>query len=261
MEITNALRKTITSLSTLKGRRENNLFVVEGTKGITETLPYFTLHSFWATPKWVETNRDILPAEIEISVLPNREFERLSFLKNPQGCLAVYQIPEKIDFNIAVAKGNLILALDGVQDPGNLGTIIRVADWFGIRTIVASENTADNFSPKVVQATMGAIGRVNVCYCDLAETLRELGGEVPVFGTFLDGENIFTAALPAREGVIVMGNEGNGISAEVAASVTRRLLIPSFPASGGGNVVESLNVGTATAITVAEFRRRLSFKQ
>ena len=256
MEFTASLRKTISSLATVKGRRENNLFVVEGTKAISETLPYFKLYAFIATAKWIEQNNDIA-ANIDVTVIPNRDFERVSFLKNPQGAMVVYKLPVRLQLYDLQLKDKLTLALDGVQDPGNLGTIIRIADWFGISTILASCDTADAYSPKVVQATMGAIGRVKVCYCDLAQTLADRDKSLPVYGTFLDGDNIFTAELTPQSGIIVMGNEGNGISENVARQVTNRLLIPSFPAEGASEVVESLNVGVATAITVAEFRRRL----
>jgi TrmH family RNA methyltransferase len=147
---------------------------------------------------------------------------------------------------------NLVLALDRVQNPGNLGTIIRLADWFGISDIVCSEDTADCFNPKVVQATMGAILRVRVHYTNLAKWLGEQRG-VKVYGTFLEGENIYSMALD-KNGVIVMGNEGQGVSSEVAAKVSHKLLIPPYPADRCGS--ESLNVAVATAVICSEFRRR-----
>ena len=147
----------------------------------------------------------------------------------------------------------MVLALDGVQDPGNLGTIVRIADWWGIDHVVCSHDTADVFAPKVVQATMGAIARVKVSYVDLPQWLESLPNEVAVCGTFLDGDNIYAAPLPPS-GVLVMGNEGKGISADVEATVNLRLLIPSFPAHRPTS--ESLNVAIATAVAVAEFRRQ-----
>lgn len=259
--MTNSLRKTITSLSSVKGRRENGLFVVEGGKAISEAISSFKVHSIWATPEWMKGNPDFFPPEIEIQVIPNKEFVRLSFLKNPQGVLAVFRIPEVPAVDERIFRDNLVIALDAVQDPGNMGTIIRIADWFGIRDILASENCVDVFSPKVVQATMGAIGRVTVHYLDLADKLGFVPEDVPVYGTFLDGDNIYQADIKTDNGVIVMGNEGNGISAEVARKVTKKLLIPSYAAAGQDAVVESLNVGVATAITVAEFRRRAMQKR
>ena len=149
-------------------------------------------------------------------------------------------------------SGTLVLALDGVQDPGNLGTIIRIADWFGIATIVCSEDTADAWNPKVIQATMGSIARVNIVYTNLLDTIDALPPDYPIYGTLLDGENIYTQPLSA-EGLIIMGNEGNGISEAVRAKVNRRLLIPDFHQ---GETADSLNVAIATAITCSEFRRR-----
>ena len=143
--------------------------------------------------------------------------------------------------------GGFFLALDGIQDPGNLGTIIRVADWYGINTIYCSRDTADAWSPKVVQATMGSIARVHICYCDLEQLLRETA--LPVYGTVLDGDNIYSQQL-TQEGIIVMGNEGNGISAPIRQLLTHRLLIPQMRPGA-----ESLNVAIATAIVCSEFRR------
>jgi len=165
----------------------------------------------------------------------------------------VFEIPD----NNTIPEANwfqehLCIALDGVQDPGNLGTIIRIADWFGIDTIICSQTTADAYSPKVVQATMGSISRVKVFYTDLTEFLRELDRDIPIYGTLLDGENIYNSQLSAN-GIIVMGNEGNGISPAIRELVSHRLLIPSYPLER--DTAESLNVAIATAITVAEFRR------
>jgi TrmH family RNA methyltransferase len=148
--------------------------------------------------------------------------------------------------------GSLSIALDGVQDPGNLGTIIRIADWFGISDIICSEDTVDAWNPKVVQATMGSIARVNIIYTNLPSFLDSLPTDFPVYGTLLDGENIYTQQL-TKEGLIVMGNEGNGISTEIRPLVGRRLFIPSYHPA---DTAESLNVAIATAITCAEFRRR-----
>ena len=166
--------------------------------------------------------------------------------------IAVYEIPN-YTLNLASLDGRLSLALDGIQDPGNLGTIMRTADWFGISDILCSHSTADVWNPKVVQATMGAISRVKMHYCDLPEIMRAI--RIPIYGTFLDGDNIYGANLTA-EGIIVMGNEGNGISDEVSKYIGHRLTIPSF--SHGNETSESLNVAIATAITVSEFRRHLN---
>ena len=165
--------------------------------------------------------------------------------------IAVCELPEQPE--PADATRQLVLALDRVQDPGNLGTIIRVADWFGIRQIVCAPETADAYSPKVIQSTMGAIARVRPLYMPIEDYLK-LYPEAPLFGTFLDGENIYSSKLAAA-GLIVMGNEGRGISDNIARLINRRLLIPSYPP--GVPTSESLNVATATAVILSEFRRRM----
>lgn len=192
-----------------------------------------------ATPPCRDT-RIIAPAEMK----------RISGLQAPPPVLALVVIPR---YEFLPDYKNLVLCLDDIQDPGNLGTIIRLADWFGIKDIICSPGTADCFSPKVVQATMGAIARVRMYYADPVVFLTETGANVPVYGTFLDGENIYDASLDTK-GVIVLGNEGKGISRRVALAVTRKLYIPSYP--GGDSTVESLNVASAAAIVCSEFRRR-----
>lgn len=178
----------------------------------------------------------------------------MSDLKSASDVIAVYDIPEQI-LDIPSLSGRLVLALDSVQDPGNLGTIIRTADWFGVRDIICSRTTADLYNPKVVQATMGAISRIRVHYTDLEKALTEASAlGLPVFGTLLDGVDIYTSEL-SPSGIIVMGNEGNGLSEGVRSLVDHRLLIPSYPPSEPTS--ESLNVAIATAICLSEFRRRL----
>ena len=177
----------------------------------------------------------------------------MSSMVTPQGVLAVCRIPASPE-SFEPGHDELILALDRVQDPGNMGTIMRVADWFGINRIIASPDTVDIYNPKVIQATMGAIARVQVLYMPLAPTLRVLADKgIEIYGTFLGGEPLYASPL-SKGGVIVMGNEGNGITDETASAITRRITIPPYPADHP--TVESLNVGVATAITVAEFRRR-----
>ena len=186
-------------------------------------------------------------------VISHKEMELISSLKTPSDMLALVEIPRH-GLSVRGLSGVLSLALDGVQDPGNMGTILRLADWFGMRDVICSETTADCFNPKVVQATMGAIARVRVHYVPLARWLGEVrAAGIPVYGTFLDGEPIYDAAL-SPGGVIVMGSEGQGVSPEVAELVSRRLFIPPFPV--GEPTSESLNVATATAIVCSEFRRR-----
>ena len=185
-----------------------------------------------------------------LTKVTDEELRRISFLQNPQQVLAIFPIPEATS-SISHQPSSLSLALDGIQDPGNLGTIIRIADWFGIDTIYCSEDTADAYNPKVVQATMGSIAHVHIIYCDLLELFRQVS--CPVYGTLLDGKNIYEQELTS-EGIIVMGNEGNGISEAVREHITHRLLIPNY--HSGDHTAESLNVAIATAITCAEFRRR-----
>lgn len=243
-ELTNNNRKMLASLASPKGRREHGMFLAQGTKCVLDTLGHFKLECLLATSSWAQTHSDI-----DCLVVKPSDIERITTLSDAPQAIAVYHIPV-CDTIPALDSGKLYLALDCLQDPGNLGTIMRVADWMGVDTVFASPDSADVWGPKVVQATMGAISRVRVAYADLPSLLSDAG--VPVFGTFLDGENIYKTSLP-RGGVIVMGNEGRGISEAVAACCNHRLLIPSYPA--GRTTSESLNVAVATAITLSEFRR------
>jgi TrmH family RNA methyltransferase len=232
--LTKAQIALIKSLGDKKARTETGLFVAEGAKLVDE----------------------LLRSELEVQAvyeLSPREMERISRLKTPASTLALVRIPTRT-FDPETAIENLVLALDDVQDPGNLGTIIRLADWFGIRDLVCSPATADAFNPKVVQATMGAIARVRIHYTPLPEWFDVLVRRgVPVYGTFLDGAPVYDAPLGST-GVIVMGNEGGGISPAVEQRVTRRLFIPPWPR--GAPQSESLNVAVATAVVCSEFRRR-----
>lgn len=226
-----------------KHRQREGLFVAEGPKVIGDLLAAgFEPRQIYATPEWLP--RHPLPSGC-LQTVTGDELRKISFLQHPQQVLAVFTIPSP---TTTPCPSRLILALDGVQDPGNLGTIIRIADWFGIGQIVCSPDTADAWNPKVVQATMGSIARVNVDYVDLKEYLSHIN--LPVCGTVLDGNNIYAQELP-REAVIVMGNEGNGISPAVRHLVTHRLFIPRFQEGA-----ESLNVAIATAIVCSEFCRR-----
>lgn len=265
MRLTASQRKLIASLGSARKRRQEGLFVAEGIRSLRELLPVFPLRYLVATSGWLEENGQLADSlagrplsDGELLIARNDELERISSMSAPQGVLGVFELPEDEDGGELPATGadELLLALDRIQDPGNLGTILRVADWFGIHTVLASRDTVDVFNPKVLQSTMGALARVKVVYCDLAATLGGLVGKgTAVYGTFLDGEDIYRARL-GRGGVIVMGNEGNGISPEVESAVSCRIRIPSFPPDAP--TVESLNVGTAAAVTVAEFRRRVN---
>ena len=232
-------QKYVRSLEQKKYRRRENAFVAEGPKVVGDLLEAgFNARQIFATDEWLSQN-----AHDTAQVVTADELQRLSFLQHPQQVLAVFAMPEPSD-----RHSRLCLVLDGVQDPGNLGTIIRIADWFGITTIYCSEDTADAWSPKVVQATMGSIARVNIIYNNIVDMLSHT--DKPVYGTLLDGTDIYGQQL-ADEGFIVMGNEGNGISEEVRALVSHRLLIPKYHEGP-----ESLNVAVATAVVCAEFRRQ-----
>lgn len=243
--------KLIRSLDAKKFRREEGLFVAEGPKVVGDLLTAFPCRLLAATATWMEGHPGAKADEI--CVVDDEELRRASFLQHPQEVMALFQLPAEGAAPLPDGSRELVLALDDVQDPGNVGTILRIADWFGIRRVVCSPATADVFSPKVVQATMGALARVAVSTCDLPSWLRSLPHGTPVYGTFLDGDNMYGRPL-ATHGVIVMGNEGKGISAAVEQCVTERLFIPSWPA--GVETSESLNVAVATAIVAAEFRRR-----
>ena len=242
--------KFIRSLEQKKVRREERVFVAEGPKLTGDLLDHFHCRYLAATADWLEVHQLFQADEIESATTD--EIARASLLKTPQNVIAIFdQREEKTD--VSVIESQLCLALDDVQDPGNLGTIIRIADWFGIEHIFCSQGTVDVYSPKVVQATMGALSRVHIHYVSLPELISKLNKRVPVFATLLEGNDIYTQELSST-GLIVMGNEGNGISAEVRKLINRKLFIPNYPE--GRDTSESLNVAVATAITCAEFRRR-----
>lgn len=242
--------KQIQALARKKGRRESGCFVAEGNKLVEDSWGAFECEMLLATSAWLERHPDWRGRSETVAVTPD-EMQRASQLTTPQEVLAVFRMPD-YRLDLSVLRSSLTLALDTVQDPGNLGTIVRIADWFGIRHILCSPESADLYNPKVVQATMGAIARVQVHYVDLPETLAALDG-LPVYGTFLDGTNIYDEPL-SDNGIVVMGNEGNGISAQLEPYIGRRLFVPSYPV--GEPTSESLNVAVATAVVCAEFRRR-----
>jgi TrmH family RNA methyltransferase len=245
--------KFIRQLEQKKFRRREGLFVAEGTKVVGDLLAHYQPQALFATAEWLAEHAShfsLLTSQF-YPVTPD-ELSRISFQQHPQQVLALFPIPPQADLQFSTFNSQLNLALDGIQDPGNLGTIIRIADWFGITNIICSEDTVDAWNPKVVQATMGSIARVNIIYMSLSEFIDSLPADYPVYGTLLDGENIYTQPLTPH-GLIVMGNEGNGISPEIRQRVNRRLLIPSYRQD---DTAESLNVAIATAITCSEFRRR-----
>lgn len=234
--------KRITGLHQKKYRQQEGLFLAEGFKVISELLASdFELeHLFETEPLFAK-----IPSSRKTLATAD-ELKKMSALSTANNCLAIFRIPiEK-----PIKQSGLIVALDDIRDPGNLGTILRLCDWFGISQVVCSKETAELYNPKVVQATMGSLTRVNVVYTDLPDFLEKT--ELPIFGTFMDGDTIYDENLPSN-GIIVMGNEANGISPEVEKLTTRRISIPRF---GELQKTESLNVATAAAIILSEFRRQ-----
>lgn len=245
--MTKAEIQHIRSLQDKRNRDEEGLFVAEGAKLVEE------IASSALTIRRIYTTRtDLKGANVE--VVDTKTMERLSGLKSASDTLAVVEQP-RYRLNLNTLTNSLVLALDGVQNPGNLGTIIRLADWFGVEDILCSKECADCFNPKVIQATMGAILRVRIHYVDnLPQLLSQANKEgMPIYGTLLDGDNIYGTTLTPT-GIIVMGNEGRGLSQECRQAITHRLLIPAYPANRPTS--ESLNVAMATGITLSEFRRR-----
>lgn len=233
--------KLITSLQQKKFRFANQLFFAEGIKVIQELLEsnFELVHLYTTLDDFEEVSGD------KKVIIHESELKKISALATSNTCLAVFKIPAEKK----IIDSGLILALDAVRDPGNLGTILRLCDWFGINQLICSKDAVDIYNPKVVQATMGSIARVNVNYIDLESYISET--KLTVFGTFMDGENIYKSTLP-QEGIIIMGNEANGISPNLEKLVTSKLAIPRF---GSIQKTESLNVATATAIILSEFRR------
>lgn len=271
--ISKNLSKLIRSLEQKKNRQREGLFVAEGPKVVSDLMQAFTPRLIVATDQWLNEQRT--PPACQTFVVSNDELRRTSFLQHPQQVLALFHLPhQEITTQEATPEAEttqaampsptfsprdeLILALDGVQDPGNLGTIIRIADWFGVRTLLCSTDTADAYNPKVVQATMGSLARVHIIYIDLLGYLTSLPSDIPLYGTFLDGTDIYHQPL-THNGIVIMGNEGKGISPSVGALINRRLLIPHYSpedSPADASKPDSLNVAIATALTCAEFRRQ-----
>ena len=250
MVLTNNIIKLVASLAHKKYRTENGCFTAEGTKCVRDTWDSFNCRWLIATKTWYEQCGHAGHYE-KLLLADKGQMARMSQFSTPSDVIAVYDLPE-YTLDISDLANELTIVLDTVQDPGNLGTIIRIADWFGVKNIVCSDTTVDAFSHKVIQATMGAISRVKVHYCDLDEFLTEASG-LPIYGTYLEGSNIYDANLK-DSGLLIMGNEGRGISPKLEKYVTHKLHIPSFQPDC--TTSESLNVGVATAIAVSEFRRR-----
>ncbi|WP_109299795.1 RNA methyltransferase [Aquimarina sp. AU474] len=238
-------KKLIKSLYQKKYRKQHELFVAEGKKVIKELLDAnFELYALYTVDEEIFNIDDKLQF-----IVTEEELKQISFLATAQSVLAIFSTPKPREIN----DDGIVLLLDDIRDPGNLGTIIRLCDWFGVKELVCSNQTVDCFNPKVIQATMGSITRVNINYTDTVAFLQSQKEGANIFGTFMDGDNIYPMQLP-EQAVIIMGNEANGISAEIENLVNKRIAIPQF---GAGQKTESLNVATATAIVLSEFKRSL----
>ncbi|WP_272151680.1 TrmH family RNA methyltransferase [Tenacibaculum aiptasiae] len=236
--------KLITSLQQKKYRQRHKLFVAEGIKVVNELLnSSLELYQVFTTDDSLGFINGV-----DSTVISENELKKISTLKKPNKVLALFKIPEDI---LTGDKESFILALDNVNDPGNLGTIIRLCDWFGITELVCSKTTVDCYNQKVVQSTMGSLTRVNISYVDLPNFLSNI--TLPVYTADMDGDNVYTSELP-QKAILVMGNEANGISEEISEIVKHKLTIPRF---GETQQTESLNVATATAILLSEFKRAL----
>lgn len=250
MELSKGKSFVVSSLSSAKMRRKHGLFVAEGEKCVMSTIGGFELNMLVATPEWIERNKDFCGGVKErLATASTAVMDKISSLSTPPEVLAVFHIPHMEMPELS--PDGLYLILDGIQDPGNLGTIIRTADWFGIDTIIASRDTVDVFNPKTVQSTMGSLKRVKVVYTDLVSLIESYPG-MKVYGTLLDGKNIYGTPLE-NHGFIIMGNEGKGISESVREKIDSPLLIPPY---NNGDHPESLNVAAATAVVLSCFRSK-----
>lgn len=242
------------NLGQSKMRSKYGLFAVEGWKSVADSMPYFELEALIlvggkeVSSIYKELSTfDIDQKTYEVDV---QEMKKLSSFTTPSDIIAVFRLPKEDLCSQNIDKSKLYLMLDGVRDPGNMGTILRTAHWFGINKIFASKDCVDIYNPKTVQSAMGSLGRVKVIYCDLKDILDE-NPEMPVYGTFLEGDNIYESNL-TQNGFVIMGNEGKGVSEEIRNKVDHKLLIPPYDRS---NHSESLNVGIATGVILALFRK------
>lgn len=249
MEISKAEIKLIKALRSSHGRKKHAAFIVEGPKMVEELLQTsFEVQLLIATEEWYQPF-DHLVKEPFARVLKNKDLERVSQLSTANQVMAIVSAPAA-STSQSIPKDELILVLDTIQDPGNLGTIIRTADWYGISTILCSKETSDAYSPKVVQASMGSVFRINIQYVDLLQTINEYKSELPVYGSLLEGENIFNLKLE-KKGFIIIGNESKGISEELQKLITQAIYIPQSE----GSMTESLNASVATGIILSVFSK------
>lgn len=248
------ITKIIQNLEKKKFREKYNLFKIEGEKLVAELLRSpLAVHAIIAYPEWIQANGHLL-GKNQVLETDEKGMKAISNFQSLPHVMALAEIPNH-PYHPDEVAGTLSLVLNGIQDPGNLGTILRIADWFGVSHLLCDRDCASIYNPKCVQASMGAIFRVHAYYLDLPETIRQLKTKgMPVFGTFLDGENIYTSPLPSQ-GLIIMGNEGKGIAEGIGQLADFRLTIPNFTPTGVSS--ESLNVGVATGIILSEFKRRI----
>lgn len=238
--------KLITSLHKAKGRKKTGLFIVEGPKAVDEFInSSFKIEAVYGTRQWIEFAPQILNFAEMVS---EKELLSISAQKHPNQVLAIVKMPDTTPPPTEIE--DFCLVLDTIQDPGNMGTIIRIADWFGIKHIICSKETADIYNPKVVQSTMGSISRVQVSYTNLVDWLGEINGSIPIYGTLLSGENLYETKIDSK-GLIIIGNESKGISADVGFFISQGIKIPSY----GDSETESLNAAVATGIVVAALRQ------
>mgnify|MGYP006082992787 CR=1 FL=1 len=243
MSISKNQLKLITSLSQKKYRQKHQLFIAEGIKVVNELLN----SSFEVEILFCADDFKTAISEDKITRISEIELKKISTLKSPNKVLGIFKIPEEK----LLENSGLILALDAINDPGNLGTIIRLCDWFGISQLVCSKDTVDCYNQKVVQASMGSLTRISIHYIDLEDYLS--GTNLPTFIADMDGDNVYKTVLP-KEGILILGNEANGVSEEVKKQIQRKISIPRF---GKTQETESLNVATAAAILISEFKRNL----
>ena len=247
----------IKSLKIKKFREDLQLFTAEGSKLVLDLLQSsYEVKEIFAAGSWLSEHQRFLSEPVIANEISDEEMSRITLLTTASPVLALVEIP-KPTFTMQDIGVRLTLVLDAIRDPGNLGTILRIADWFGIETVICSETTVDLYNPKVIQASMGSIARVRVAYSDLEVFFAKVPDSIPVYGTFLDGRNIYQAELDNR-GILIVGNEADGISSEVEKFVTEKIFIPPYSSSGRSvGKAESLNVSVATAIVCSEFRRSI----
>lgn len=248
------ITKIIQNLEKKKFREKYNLFKIEGEKLVAELLRSpLAVHAIIAYPEWIQANGHLL-GKNQVLETDEKGMKAISNFQSLPHVMALAEIPNR-PYHPDEVAGTLSLVLNGIQDPGNLGTILRIADWFGVSHLLCDRDCASIYNPKCVQASMGAIFRVHAYYLDLPAAISQLKAKgMPVFGTFLDGENIYTSPLPSQ-GLIIMGNEGKGIAEDIGQLADFRLTIPNFTPTGASS--ESLNVGVATGIILSEFKRRI----